>query len=146
MVALFPHKTEAAPPEAHASHVGERKAGEIVRVRREDGAVDLVEVVSAWTPASSNIPMLTVVRRPFGFYSFDVRADTVLTDDEPDVRAEPDGCDTTATWRIGPLLTCEAHRQENAVASWKNDARHPMTKVDPDPSLLCGRLVDTEVT
>ena len=83
-----------------------REPGDIVRIARADGGVDLVEIVSMWTSGRVGIDMLTVVRRPYGVFSFDVRADAVLDDDEPDVRHDALEC--------GP--DCMAHKVERAEA------------------------------
>lgn len=100
MIAL-PHRRPAEPPTAPATH----KKGDLVRVKR-NGVVDLAEVVSTWTTGNTGIDMLTVVLRPFGFYSFDVRADSVLSDDAPDVRHDATEC----------ASACETHRAERAAA------------------------------
>lgn len=99
MVALFQHRAEAPRPSRH-------QAGDLVRVER-NGIVDLAEVVSTWTTGNTGIDMVTVVLRPYGFYSFDVRADAVLADDAPDDRHDATEC----------TALCETHRAERALAA-----------------------------
>jgi hypothetical protein len=96
MVAIF-HPKPAAP-----------SASAPVRVRREDGGVDLVRIVDSWTSYASGIAMLTVRHAPFGLQSFTVRADQVLTDDEPDDRHDATQCD----------LDCVEHAAERRAARW----------------------------
>ena len=80
--------------------------GDVVRVRRETAAVEVVRVLDTFTSAASGIPMLTVRNAPFGIQTFTVRADAVLDDDEPDDRHDAVDCS-------GP---CETHRVERAAA------------------------------
>lgn len=96
MVALF-HPKPAAPA-----------ASAPVRIRREDGGVDLVRIVDSWTAFASGIAMLTVRHAPYGIRSFMVRADQVLADDEPDVRHDATEC----------ALECPEHAAERRAARW----------------------------
>lgn len=84
---------------------GPRK-GDVIRVRRDTAAVEVVRVLDTFTSAASGIPMLTVRNAPFGIQTFNVRADAVLDEDEPDARHDAVDC-------VGP---CETHRVERAAA------------------------------
>jgi hypothetical protein len=86
---------------ADAHHVGE-----IVRVLRQHGVVDLVRIEQLWTSYSGNIEMLTVRHAPRGIQTFTVRADAVLPDDAPDVRHDATECQPR----------CETHLIEIAAA------------------------------
>lgn len=69
------HAEAAAGPAEHF-------AGEVVRVRRDDGRIDTVRIITIWTAHASGIPMLTVMQHPHGISPASVRADAVVTDEE----------------------------------------------------------------
>jgi hypothetical protein len=66
--------------------------GDVVRVVRDNAAVEVVRVLDTFTNAASGIAMLTVRNAPFGIQSFTVRADAVLPDDAPDDRHDGVEC------------------------------------------------------
>lgn len=82
------------------------RVGDVIRVRRDSAAVEVVRVLDTFTSPASGIPMLTVRNAPFGIQTFTVRADAALDEDEPDTRHDAVDC-------IGP---CETHRVERAAA------------------------------
>jgi hypothetical protein len=85
-----------------AEAAGATAVGDVVRITREGGAVDLVRVTDAFTSSASGIRMLTVRCAPFGIQSFNVRADAVVPEATADVRH-----DGTECWP-----PCELHRVE----------------------------------
>jgi hypothetical protein len=88
-----------------AEAAGPRK-GDVIRVRRDNAAVDVVRVLDAYTAPGSGIAMLTVRTAPYGIQSFTVRADAALPDDEPDAHHDAVDC----------AGSCETHQVEQRAA------------------------------
>jgi hypothetical protein len=65
-----------------------------------------VRVLDTYTNAASGIAMLTVRNAPFGIQTFTVRADAVLSDDDPDNRHDGIDCEGL----------CPTHTAEAAAA------------------------------
>lgn len=93
--------------------------GDVVRVRRDNGTVDVVRVVDAYTAGASGIPMLTVRHAPRGIQTFTVRTDAVI----PDGDGEAEGPHAaTECWP-----PCPAHRAdaEATAAAWRDNEEDP---------------------
>jgi hypothetical protein len=75
-----------------AEAAGAPAVGDVVRIKRDNGAVDVVRIIDAFTSPASGIRMISVRTAPFGISSSTVRADSVLPDDAPDVRADAVDC------------------------------------------------------
>jgi hypothetical protein len=75
-----------------AEAAGAPARGDVVRIERESGVVDLVRVTGAFTSPASGIRMITVRTIPHGILSSTVRADSVVPADSPDVRHDATEC------------------------------------------------------